>query len=130
VNFEATMAEVEEARTAVRGRGLVELGEDAALVLNPLRPVFLHKVDPCRGLVERARDRYARRRLRRVVDEVVAGQFVETLADETGRRGERLGARVGQPHLPSGPGEHDRPGPADKACAYDGDGWHVLSLSS
>ena len=30
----------------VRGRGLVELGEDAALVLDPLRPVFLHKVDP------------------------------------------------------------------------------------
>ena len=70
VNFEATIAEVDEASTMSFGRRGVEQREGRVLGLDRLGPAFLHVVDAGHRVLERVRHRHARRgggRIRRPV---------------------------------------------------------------
>jgi hypothetical protein len=113
----------------VAGRGGVELGKDPPLVLDPLGAVLLHEIDAFDRFGEGHRDRYARRRARRIVHDLIGGELVEPLADEPRRGLERCRARIGEPHVPPAAGEHEGPGTADQARARDGDSGHCLPPS-
>ena len=108
----------------------IHLREELALGLDRLRPVLLHQRDALQGVGEVLGDADAGERARGIIDEAVAGELLQILADmDAGDLG-GLRLHVVQRDLEAMAGEDGGPGPADQARADDGDLGHaILSMA-
>ena len=92
------------------GRGeLVELCKNLAFGVELLGNAFLNNIGARDGLCDRRHNRHAFAHRADILHQACSDQDIEPLCDQTCCRVARLGARIGQIHLPSGASKDDRP---------------------